>query len=108
MFYILRQRYASHIDQIERIIIEEITYWNWDDIPQMRALVMRYLARSGKRLRPLLGLLFADLYGGRLETVYWPVPAIEMYHTATLVYDDIQDNSDFRRGLPCAHATAST
>src|SRR6266705_4325569 len=108
MFHILHQRYADHIDQIERLMTEEIAYWDWDDIPQMKALVMRYLARSGKRLRPLLGLLFAELYGGRLEAIYWPAAAIETYHTDTLVYDDIQDNSEFRRGLPCAHVTAST
>ncbi len=53
-------------------------------------------------------LLFADLHDGALETAYWPAAAIEVYHTATLIYDDIQDNSEFRRGQPCAHVTAST
>lgn len=108
MFHMLHQRYADHIDQIERLMTEEIMYWDWDDIPQMKALVIRYLARSGKRLRPLLGLLFTELYEGRLEAIYWPAAAIEVYHTASLIYDDIQDNSEFRRGLPCAHVTAST
>ncbi len=108
MLQILSQRYADHIDQIEQLIAKEVTYWDWGGEPQMEALVSRYLHRSGKRLRPLLVLLFADLHDGALETAYWPAAAIEVYHTATLIYDDIQDNSEFRRGQPCAHVTAST
>jgi geranylgeranyl pyrophosphate synthase len=108
MLQVIHQRYADHIDQIGQLIAKEITYWNWDEAPQMKALVMRYLQRSGKRLRPLLALLFADLFDGAMETIHWPAAAIEVYHTATLIYDDIQDNSEFRRGQPCAHITAST
>jgi geranylgeranyl pyrophosphate synthase len=104
----LQQYYASSIETVERLIASQISNWQWDSIPEMRKLVVDHLCRDGKRLRPLLIFIFTDLYGGQKEHVYNPAAALEVYHTATLIYDDIQDNSEFRRGLPCAHITAST
>lgn len=104
----LYDHYATHLEQIERLMMTELEHWSWEAIPQLRVMAERYLSRTGKRLRPLLLFLFVDLLGGRLEKSYAAAAAIEVYHTATLIYDDIQDNSEFRRGLPCAHVTAST
>jgi geranylgeranyl diphosphate synthase type I len=71
-------------------------------------MASRHLSRAGKRLRPPLVLLFADACGVRLSRTYAAAAAIEVYHPATLIYDDIQDNAEFRRGLPCPHVTSST
>jgi len=108
MFDLFSRPYPYHLQQIETLVVEEVSQWIWDDVPQMRELVMSYLGRKGKHLRPLLLFIFIDLHSGRVERAYGPAAALEIYHTATLIYDDIQDNSEFRRGLPCAHITAST
>jgi geranylgeranyl diphosphate synthase type II len=66
---------------------------------------MHYCLRAGgKRLRPALVLLGADLYGPAVD----PLPAavaIECLHTYSLVHDDLpaMDDSPLRRGLPAAH-----
>ena len=104
----LKHHYTSHIEKIEQLMLSELPHWQWDAVQELQELVRTQLTRTGKRLRPLLVLIFADLFESQLERTYAPAAAIEVYHTATLIYDDIQDNSEFRRGLPCAHVTNST
>ncbi|HEX7343156.1 MAG TPA: polyprenyl synthetase family protein, partial [bacterium] len=63
--------------------------------------VVRYLVRrKGKMLRPVLTLLTARLFGTvRQETVKIAI-IVELLHTATLVHDDVVDESPQRRGFP--------
>ncbi|MEL3907249.1 MAG: polyprenyl synthetase family protein [Treponema sp.] len=61
------------------------------------------LSGGGKRWRPLLMVLCYELAGGRDDSVYSLVPLIEGIHTASLIHDDIEDNSVLRRGKPAAH-----
>ncbi len=68
-------------------------------------LVTRYIVRQkGKRVRPILVLLSADLCGGINERSYRGATLVEILHTATLVHDDVVDNSDTRRGLASINA----
>jgi geranylgeranyl diphosphate synthase type I len=55
---------------------------------------------AGKRLRPLLVLLTVAASGGGWETALPAAAAVELVHNFSLVHDDIQDNSDKRRGRP--------
>ncbi|MCL2602480.1 MAG: polyprenyl synthetase family protein, partial [Treponema sp.] len=61
--------------------------------------------RGGKRWRPLLMLLAAESVAGeRGAAACLPLtPLIEFPHNASLIHDDIEDNSDTRRGKPAAH-----
>lgn len=61
------------------------------------------LASGGKRWRPLLMTLSYKFAGGTSENIYTLAPLIEGIHTASLIHDDIEDNSDLRRGKPTAH-----
>jgi len=61
------------------------------------------LSSGGKRWRPLLTVLAYELAGGTDEAIYRLTPLIEGIHTASLIHDDIEDNSDMRRGKPAAH-----
>ena len=63
------------------------------------------LSAGGKRLRPCLFLLVADLYGGNLENLLPFAAGIEMIHTYSLIHDDLpaMDNDDLRRGKPTNH-----
>lgn len=63
-------------------------------------LIARYLVwNKGKRVRPLLVFLSAQISGTINERTYRAASLIEMLHTATLVHDDVVDNSDTRRGV---------
>ncbi|MBI9072852.1 MAG: polyprenyl synthetase family protein [Melioribacteraceae bacterium] len=64
-------------------------------------LVTKYiLKQKGKKVRPLLVLLAANLSGGITERSYRGATLVELLHTATLVHDDVVDSADKRRGLP--------
>ncbi|MCS7082143.1 MAG: polyprenyl synthetase family protein [Bacteroidetes bacterium] len=61
------------------------------------------LEAGGKRLRPLLLLLACEACGGRAEQALPAAVAMELFHTFTLVHDDIMDRSPTRRGRPTVH-----
>ena len=70
------------------------------DIP-LAEQVIRYIAnKQGKRLRPILVFLTARLHGGTTLKTLQSSIVIEMLHTATLVHDDVVDDSSLRRGSP--------
>jgi octaprenyl-diphosphate synthase len=60
------------------------------------------LDRGGKRWRPLLSLLVCETLGGG-DAVLPLLPLVEFPHNASLVHDDIEDNSGERRGKPALH-----
>lgn len=61
--------------------------------------IMRYVLDSrGKRLRPILVLLSAKLFGEINEQTLRAATLVEMIHSATLIHDDVVDDDDQRRG----------
>lgn len=60
------------------------------------------LERGGKRWRPLLMALICESLGGKDEALPL-VPLVEFPHNGSLIHDDIEDNSDERRGKPAIH-----
>ncbi|MEZ4295543.1 MAG: polyprenyl synthetase family protein [Polyangiaceae bacterium] len=67
-------------------------------------LVADYPARGGRAMRPTLCLATARLFGGALESALPTAVSIELFHNALLIHDDIEDESDMRRGKPTMHA----
>ena len=63
------------------------------------------LGLKGKRVRPTLTLVFAELCGGDVQAAMPFACAVEMVHTYSLIHDDLpcMDNDDFRRGKPSNH-----
>lgn len=63
------------------------------------------LLLGGKRIRPIIMLEFAKLFGGNREEVMPFAVALEMIHTYSLIHDDLpcMDNDDMRRGNPSCH-----
>ncbi|WDH78372.1 polyprenyl synthetase family protein [Microbacterium esteraromaticum] len=65
----------------------------------------RYLYEAGgKRIRPVLALLTAQLGDGNITPVIEIAAALELTHLGSLYHDDVMDGADTRRGVPAAHA----
>ena len=62
-----------------------------------------YTSNAGKRHRPLICMLACEAVGGDPEKARAAAAAIEHFHTAALIHDDIEDASETRRGEPCLH-----
>jgi geranylgeranyl pyrophosphate synthase len=73
----------------------------------LQAVVDYLMGAGGKRLRPTLTLMAANFYPVDKDKAYALAASVELLHTATLVHDDIIDNSLFRRGLPTLNASWS-
>ena len=65
--------------------------------------VWELLDRGGKRFRPGLTFLACESVGGRKDQAKGAAAAVELLHNMTLIHDDIEDESELRRGKPCIH-----
>lgn len=74
------------------------------DNPLLEQAVEHLLQSPGKQVRPTLVFLSARMAGEVNEHVIEVALALEMLHTASLVHDDVVDESDRRRGLPSVNA----
>lgn len=74
-----------------------------DPEPYLYDLVGDYPRRGGKMMRASLCLATARVFGAELEDAVRSAVAIELLHNSFLIHDDIQDESDQRRGRPTLH-----
>ena len=78
------------------------------DVPvELAGPCIDLVGRGGKRWRPLLAHLICESLGGG-DAALPLVPLLELSHTASLIHDDIEDNSALRRGKPAAHILYGT
>src|SRR5690606_34336128 len=63
---------------------------------------------NGKRMRPVLTLMAANLFTEEVEDAIYPALAIEVFHNFTLMHDDIMDKAPLRRGQPTVHEKWNT
>lgn len=68
--------------------------------PDLQTALSLLLEAGGKRIRPALTILTGRMLGAERERLLSLSAAIELLHTATLVHDDLIDNSLLRRGMP--------
>lgn len=68
-------------------------------VPLLDTIMNYIVKRKGKQMRPLLVLHCAKLFGEVNETTYRGAALVELLHTATLVHDDVVDESNMRRGF---------
>jgi geranylgeranyl pyrophosphate synthase len=61
------------------------------------------LDRGGKRFRPILTCICSEAVGGKWEDGLKVAPIVEIIHNGTLMQDDVEDDSQARRGQPCTH-----
>ena len=67
--------------------------------------ILRYSQNGGKRHRPLITFAACQAVGGDMDRAISAAAAIEHFHTAALIHDDIADEAELRRGEPCMHLT---
>jgi octaprenyl-diphosphate synthase len=74
------------------------------EVALIRQVAEYIVGGGGKRLRPLLLLLSAGAFGARGRHCHELAAVVEFIHTATLLHDDVVDESDLRRGRSTANA----
>ena len=100
--------YLSLIKQpIEKDLNDFIELFN-SSLTHEQTLLSEVLAhirkRGGKRMRPILMLLMAKNYGQVSSVTQYSAVGLELLHTASLVHDDVVDESSERRGQPSVNA----
>ena len=66
--------------------------------------IREYISRGGKRIRPMLAVLSSRMFSPQREEVFLNFAVgVELFHNFTLIHDDIEDGSLFRRGKPTMH-----
>lgn len=71
--------------------------------PLMDVMVHHVMEAGGKRVRPLLTLATANLFGNVTSVTHSLASAIEFIHTATLLHDDVMDDATMRRHVETSH-----
>ncbi len=94
----IRRLVQTDLEATDRFICTELK----SDIPFINQLVEYILTAGGKRIRPLLVLLSAQCFRHQKNQHIDLAAAIELIHTATLLHDDVVDNSNLRRGQKTA------
>ena len=106
----IREQKVS-LEEIRSIVSEEWSLLDQEIEKQLSSDIQlinnisQYIVNSGgKRIRPLIVLLSAKACGASdLDRIVKAAAMIEFIHTATLLHDDVVDNSDSRRGIKTAH-----
>ncbi len=96
----------SAIDKIKRPIDEELQLFEQrfkeamkSNVPLLDKITYYIVQRQGKQMRPMFVFLCAKLCGNSNDATYYAASMIELLHTATLVHDDVVDDSYERRGF---------
>lgn len=100
------QSFMSKLDEIKRPIEQELEAFEEkfkssmkSTVPLLDRITHYIVKRKGKQIRPMFVFFSASLCGGINESTHRGAALVELLHTATLVHDDVVDNSYERRGF---------
>ena len=96
----LQRRLAAGMARVDATLRDAVSHE--DDF--IREASSHLLNAGGKRVRPLLTLLAAEVGHGINDEVVTAAAAVELTHLASLYHDDVMDDADVRRGSPSANA----
>lgn len=101
----------EEIREIREVLKPELTAMNKMMVDSLRTpnemmngIVTRYLEVKGKQLRPMLVILSAKMFGAAGQSVLLAGAALEMLHNASLIHDDVVDETSLRRNRPTLNA----
>ncbi len=100
-FQKIQQTLAPELGMLARAMHDALA----TDNAMMQGIVDGYLQQKGKLIRPILVILAAKLVGEVNRHVISAAAAVEMLHNASLIHDDVVDESKLRRGHPTVNAT---
>lgn len=95
----LSDLFSADMEQVNALIIRNMH----SDVPLIPKLAQYLISAGGKRIRPLLTLASTALFDGPMDKSYHLAAAVEFIHTATLLHDDVVDESLERRGKKTAN-----
>ena len=98
--------YAPQVGELVNSFIPKGTHPDMDKY--LYGPLLAYSQNSGKRHRPLICFAACVAVGGDPNLAVSSAAAIEHFHTAALIHDDIADEAELRRGEPCLHLTQGT
>jgi len=97
---------GSSVDRIQTLLKEELALFETkfrqavqSKVPLLDRVMHYIIKRKGKQMRPMFVFLSARLFGPATESTYRAAALVELLHTATLVHDDVVDESFQRRGF---------
>lgn len=99
-FQEIRHRLTPGLECLNDMIAAELRSGN----TLMDKVIDGYLARRGKQLRPMLVMLTAELFGHEGANVMEAAASVEILHNASLIHDDVVDDSDRRHGQATINA----
>jgi len=92
------------LEELQQIIAKKINgFCEKNGTASIYQPINYILQLEGKRLRPALNLMAANLFSDEIEDAIYPAVAVEIFHNFTLLHDDIMDNAPLRRGKPTVH-----
>ncbi len=92
----IQQSIAVELKKLNERIASQLATTN----PLMDAVVTNYLRTKGKQIRPIIVMLCAKMFGDINDNVISAAAAVELLHNASLIHDDVVDNSSMRRNAP--------
>ncbi len=90
----LKKPISSELKEFQKVFRQSVK----TSVPLLDVIMNYILKAKGKQIRPLIVLYSAALFNGINDSTYRAATLIELLHTATLVHDDVVDDSDRRRG----------
>jgi len=97
------EQLSTLLDEDMKLVNQLILKHMQSDIPMIPQLAGHLIAAGGKRVRPLLAVAAAQLFDYDGDDHCKLAACVEFIHTATLLHDDVIDESDQRRGKASAH-----
>ncbi len=96
----IKQTLKGDIEQLNGLIRDHLS----SDNKLMDTVIESYLTSKGKQIRPIIVMLCASLSGAIDERVLNAAAAVELLHNASLIHDDVVDDSKLRRNKPTINA----
>ena len=91
---------TAEMHEVDRVIVQRLS----SDVALINQISHYIISAGGKRIRPMLVLLFSNALGFTGPERFEMAATVEFIHTATLLHDDVVDESTLRRGRQTANA----
>ncbi len=96
----IRNPVEPYLNEFERKFEQAV----YSEVYLLNKITKYVIKRKGKQIRPLLVFLSANMFGNVTDATHYAAALIELLHTATLLHDDVVDNSNERRGFFSVYA----